>query len=166
MGGVERRGKRTRFEESVTAAVAAYAGMSNTVVAILELLRRRSLLHADDNQWLGKVPGSAYIRHQTLHGVRSYLRTNPKFPGKIFRERFHVPRALFAPLLSGFCNHDVPARCTKFDAIDRVGIYSSVTVLVCLKRLGKGTSLSNLKDGTEMEKETIRKYMMRFLNDV
>lgn len=69
-------------------------------------------------------------------------------------------------MLSNLREHDAIKWSEKYDIIRRVVISIEVTVLVYLKRLGAGTSLRDLEDGTHMGKETLCSYMMSFLHDI
>lgn len=135
--------------------------------ALIAWYRRWRLRTDTENPWRWCVTGSIYIWRELSRWVDDSIEPTPRFPARIFRENFRVPRVLFHRLLTDFKlvsaskleAHNVRYCTTQYDTVGHVGIDTAVTVLVRLKRLGTGASLRDLEDRAHIGKEIIRMYM-------
>lgn len=118
------------------------------------------------NQWRERMRSSAYICRQSSRWIKQYVSPDSRFPERIFRETFGVPRPLFHRLLVDPRAQNEGNWTTKYLAIGSEGIYAAVTVVLCLKCLSNGVSLRERNEGAQMGKENIRTYMKQIFHDV
>eukprot|EP00171_Calliarthron_tuberculosum_P001739 IDg1739t1 len=120
------------------------------------------IISSDDVGWRGRSQGSrANISRGECSWWRDYLCPNSIYTAAQFRRRFRIPLKLFRKLEQDLPVEE-PMLRQRVDALGRRGAATWQKILMCLRRLGDGTSFSSLDDQARMSIETMRQCFIAF----